>query len=152
MALFLRHGRRLVLLTGFPFTAASFPPAVQHAEESGDKEERRDGREEQAANHGTSQRRVLLATISETKGHRKHPDDHGESGHENGAKPYEAGTERRGMGIANGLLKLLAGEADDQDRVGSGDSHAHDGASERGNANARVGKEEEPDDSRNCRG
>ena len=55
-----------------------------------------------------------------------------------GRKRDEAGAERGGAGVADGFFKLLAGKADDKDGVGRCDAHAHDGAGERGNTDARV--------------
>ena len=39
----------------------------------------------------SEEERVLFASITQTESHRNHPDDHGESGHQNWPKTREAG-------------------------------------------------------------
>ncbi len=63
---------------------------MQHAEECGNEEQRGYRCEKQAADHGPSQRSVLLAAVSHSQRHRNHADDHGQSGHQHRTKTREA--------------------------------------------------------------
>src|SRR5689334_12278516 len=55
---------------------AGLPP-VYHTEHDGNKQQRRDGCEDQPADHGAAERRILLAALAQPKRHRRHADDHG---------------------------------------------------------------------------
>src|SRR3982750_1548388 len=68
--------------------------AMHDAENDGDEDERRRSRENEAADHRTAERRVLLAAFAEAERHRRHADDHRERGHEDGTKTHEARFER----------------------------------------------------------
>ena len=103
---------------------------VQDAEYDRNEEQRSDGGADQPADHSTAKRCVLLAAFAKPKRHGRHTDDHGKRGHQNRPEPDEAGFKRGLIGIT-GFLKLLAGKADDQHAVGSGDAHAHDGSGQR---------------------
>src|SRR5207302_7061158 len=59
---------------------------VYHTKYHGNKHEGGDGREDQAADHGPSQRRVLLAAFAEPERHRRHADDHGKRRHQHRAE------------------------------------------------------------------
>src|SRR5262245_6108883 len=48
---------------------------VYHAEHHGNKHQRRDRRENQPADHGATERGVLLAALAEPQRHRRHADD-----------------------------------------------------------------------------
>src|SRR6185503_816821 len=48
--------------------------AVNYAENHGNEDQRRAGGEDQAADHGAAQRRVLFAAVTQTKGHGAHAD------------------------------------------------------------------------------
>src|ERR1700733_6448562 len=88
---------------GSLFSMDGQPPPVQHAEHSGDEEQRGDGGANQSTDHGAFERGVLLAAFSHAQGHRYHTDDHGERGHQDGSKTCEAGFERGARGVAFGL-------------------------------------------------
>jgi hypothetical protein len=66
--------------------------------------------------------------------------------------------EARGAGFDGGadgvavFLEALLGEGDDEDAVGGGDAHAHDGSHQRGHAERGVGEEEEDHDAGQRRG
>src|SRR6185436_1522072 len=47
---------------------------VYHTKYHGNKHQGGDGREDQSADHGTTQRRVLLAAFAQPKRHRRHAD------------------------------------------------------------------------------
>src|SRR5882672_10432559 len=47
---------------------------VNNAEHHRDKEKRRDSGEDQAADHGAAERRILLAAFTHTQRHRQHAD------------------------------------------------------------------------------
>src|SRR5882724_13051225 len=49
---------------------------VNNAEHHRDKEKRGDGGEDQAADHGAAERRILLAAFAEAERHRQHADHH----------------------------------------------------------------------------
>ena len=51
-----------------------------------------------------------------------------------------------GLGGILARVHALARETDDQDAVGGGDAHAHDGARQRRHADRRVRQEQHPDD------
>ena len=67
---------------------------MHDAENDGNEHQRRDGREDQAADDRAAERRVLLAAFAEAERHRHHADDHRERGHQHGAEAHEAGFER----------------------------------------------------------
>src|SRR5882724_2908873 len=69
---------------------------VYHTKYHGNKHQGCDGREDQAADHGPSERRVLFAALAEAQRHRRHADDHGERRHQHRAEPHETGFQRRG--------------------------------------------------------
>jgi hypothetical protein len=114
---------------------------------SGERNEhqRGDGGEDQAADHGAAERRVLLAALAEAQRHRRHADDHRQRRHQHRAEAHEAGFQRRGDGIAEFGI-ALAREADHQHAVGGGDAHAHDRAGQRRHRQRGVGGEQHPDD------
>ena len=49
---------------------------MQEAEDHRHEQECSDGCENEAANYGAAERRVLLAAVTETKSHWEHTDDH----------------------------------------------------------------------------
>src|ERR1700677_3441474 len=65
--------------------------SMQQCKHRGNKNERRHRGAKQAAHHRAAERGVLLASITQTKSHRDHADDHGEGRHENWPKPRKAG-------------------------------------------------------------
>ena len=67
---------------------------MQQTEEYGHKEQRCDGGEQQAADHGAAQRSVLLAAFAHAQRHRHHADDHGQRGHQHRPEAGEAGLQR----------------------------------------------------------
>src|ERR1700720_3371847 len=87
---------------------------MQHAEESRNKEQRGYRREQQAPDHGPSQRSVLLAAVSHSQRHRNHSDNHGQSGHQHGTKTCEPRLQR-GCNRIFACRHLLRGEAHHQD-------------------------------------
>src|SRR5208282_1738978 len=50
---------------------------MHQGEDDGNEQQRRAGCEDQAADDGASERRVLLAAFAQTERHRRHADDHG---------------------------------------------------------------------------
>ena len=79
--------------------------------------------DEQAADDGAAERRILLAAFTQAERHRSHADDHGESGHANRPNPREA----RGTAASNcvfAVRALIVGENDQQNSVGSGHADA----------------------------
>src|SRR6266850_2083242 len=86
---------------------------VYHTEHHGDKHQRRDGREDQPADHGAAERRVLLTALAEPQRHRRHADNHRQRGHQHRAEPDETGLNGGCNGIAE-LFVALAREADHQ--------------------------------------
>src|SRR5437899_10138392 len=63
--------RRPPRSTLFPYTTL-----FRSLEHGGHEEERRHGRENESADHGAPERRVLLAALAEAERHRHHADDH----------------------------------------------------------------------------
>ena len=103
------------------------------------------------ADDGATERRVLLAAVAEAEGHGDHADDHGEGGHEDRAEAGEAGFDGGADGITV-MQQAFLGEGHDQNAVGGGDAHAHDGAHQRRNAERGARDEEEKNDSGERRG
>ena len=71
-------------------TLSALAPAMNHREDARNKKERREGSENQSANHGATKRGILFAPFAETDGHGDHTDNHGERGHEHGADAHKA--------------------------------------------------------------
>src|SRR4051794_21238188 len=59
---------------------------VYHTEHHGNKHQGGDGGEDQPADHGAPERRVLLATLAQTQRHRRHADNHGKRRHQHWRK------------------------------------------------------------------
>ncbi len=55
---------------------------------------------DQATDDGTAKRGVLLAAFAGSEGHRDHADNHGKSGHDNGAEAGGARLQRGDDGVA----------------------------------------------------
>ena len=70
--------------------------------------------------------------------------------HDHGPESRAARFQRGGQRVL-ALRELLARETDDQNAVGRGDAHAHDGAGEGGHGQRRIGEEQHPDDARQSR-
>src|SRR5713226_9679287 len=62
-------------------------PSVKQTEDGRHKDQSGHSGAQQATNDGAPERRILLAPLAQPEGHGNHADDHGQSGHENGAKP-----------------------------------------------------------------
>src|SRR6185312_6993950 len=65
-------------------------PAVNDAEDHGNEDQRGAGGEDQAADHGAAQRRILFAAIAQPQRHRAHADDHGQRRHADRTEAGEA--------------------------------------------------------------
>src|SRR5258706_15273193 len=85
------------------------------------------GAKDKPADNGAAEGGILFAAIAEAEGHGDHADDHGESGHEDRAERGEAGFGGGGDRVAV-VQEAFLGEGDDENTVGGGDAHAHDGA------------------------
>src|SRR5580658_7843889 len=93
-------GRR-GLRSGWGMYSSSDVVPVNDAEHHRDKEERRNGGEDQPADYGAAERGVLFAALTETQRHRQHADHHRERGHEHRAQSHEPGLEGCARGIAD---------------------------------------------------
>src|SRR5580704_1060133 len=91
----LRRAFELCLVSGISvsgmrnlrFRASPIPASsMQQCKHRGNKDERGHRGAKQPAHHCAAERGVLLASITQTKGHRNHADDHGESGHQDWPK------------------------------------------------------------------
>src|SRR5690242_1993951 len=67
---------------------------VYHTEHHGNKHQRGESCENEPADHGAAKRRVLLATLPQPQGHRRHANDHGERSHQDRPETDEAGFQR----------------------------------------------------------
>src|ERR1700716_138840 len=85
-------------------TAAEVP--VHDAEHHRNENQSGEGCEGKSTNHGTAERRVLLAAFTQAQRHRYHADDHGKRGHQHWTEAYESGLEGCGERIAV-LIQLL---------------------------------------------
>src|SRR5882672_6611832 len=132
-------GRRTFGRMQIPVTAVNAREDRRHEEKG------RYGCKQETADDGASERRILLATLAEPERHRQHADDHGERGHQHGAKAREARLERR-LGGAQAVIHPLAREADEQEAVRGRNPHAHDGAGECRHAQCRARDEQRPHD------
>src|ERR1700746_1707126 len=132
MSFMITHKSRLDICHLF-LHPALLPPPVQHAEESRHEEQGGNCCENQTSNHRPPKRRILLAAVTHSEGHRNHPDDHGEGGHQHRPKARET----RLQGCRHGILPfrhLLGSEAHHQNAVCGGHTHAHDRSHESGYA------------------
>src|ERR1700739_136503 len=116
---------------------------VKNGENTRNEKQRRESRKEQTADNGATQGGILLAAFAKADGHGHHADDHGESGHDDGADADKAGLER---GIARVLAfsHLLASKRYHQNAVGGGHAHAHDSAGKRRHVQGGVGNQKYP--------
>src|SRR6266481_4208215 len=124
---------------------ARVAPGMQETENRGNENQRGHRGEEEAANYGAAQGGVLFASIAEAEGHGNHADDHGESGHEDGAEAGEAGF-GGGSDWVSVVQEAFLGEGDDEDAIGGAHAHAHDRAHESRDAERGVGEEKKDDD------
>src|SRR6266853_43059 len=123
----------------------------EQAVDDGHDEERGDGSDGQAADHRSAEGRVLLPSLSESEGHGKHADDHGERGHKNGAQPGVAGREgRRHRAVP--FPALIIGEGDEENAVRRRHADTHDRPHERGDADARLREKQRPENTRDGAG
>src|ERR1019366_10203484 len=67
---------------------------VNDAEHYRDEEERRDSGEDQAADHGAPERRILFAALAQAERHRQHADHHRQRRHQHRAQTHESSLER----------------------------------------------------------
>src|SRR5882672_8771757 len=79
---------------------------VYHTKNHGNKHQGSDGCEDQPADHGASERRVLLAALAKTERHRRHADDHRQRRHQHRAEAHEPGFDRGSDRIAQFLIAL----------------------------------------------
>src|ERR1700719_2341962 len=95
---------------------------VYETEDNGNEDQRGHGCERQSADDRATERCVLLAALPQAQRHRRHADDHGERGHQDRTKAYEARLEGSSDRVAE-LLEALAREADDEHAVGGRNAH-----------------------------
>ena len=74
--------------------AAARQPLVHAGEDHRHEQQRRDGREQQAADDRAAERRVLLGAFADAERHRDHADDHRQRRHQHRPDPRGAGFER----------------------------------------------------------
>ena len=119
---------------------------VGKAEDGGHHEQRGGGCEQQAAYNRAAQRRVLLRVLSAVG---PIPMIMAKAVIRTGRKrvaPASMAAWMRGHAGRHPLTR----EADDQDGVGGGNTHAHDGACQRRDGERGAGEEQHPDDARQC--
>ncbi len=124
--------------------------AMDHAEDCRDEKQRRHRGEEQPANNGAAERRILFSTFSQADRHREHSNDHRQSGHQDRSESREPCLHGR-FDCRASCGQSFFREADHQDAVGSGYSNAHDRSRKGGHADRRAGYKQEPNDSRERR-
>ena len=120
-------------------------PPVENAKYCRDENERCHRGAQQTADDRPSERRILLAPFAQSKGHGNHADDHGQGGHEHGAKARETGLDGRLQRVAM-LRKLLFGERHDQNAIGGGDAHTHDCTHQRRHTERGMSEKQEDHD------
>src|SRR5258706_4230408 len=103
------------------------------------------GAKDKPADNGAGEGGILFAAIAEAEGHGDHADDHGESGHEDGAEAGEAGFGGGGDWVSV-VQGAFLGEGDDENAVGGAHAHAHDRAHESWDAERGVREEKKDDD------
>ena len=79
---------------------ARFSPPCSRGEDRGNEDQGGDGGEEQAADDGAAEGRVLLAAFACAERHGDHADDHGEGGHADGTEAGGAGLDGGDEGVA----------------------------------------------------
>src|SRR4051812_5796001 len=95
---------------------------VQDAENDGYEHYRCEGCKDQTTDDGATKWRILLAAFAKAQRHRRHPDDHGERGHQHGAEAHEAGLDC-GLHRVAKLRETFARERNDQHAVRGRDTH-----------------------------
>src|SRR5882762_10144971 len=80
---------------------------VYEAEHDRNKNQRRDSRENEAADHRAAERRVLFAALAQSQRHRQHADDHRQRGHQHRAETHHTCLQRRGSRVTE-MLEALA--------------------------------------------
>src|ERR1017187_8519623 len=121
---------------------------AQHAIHQWNHKQRGEGSQQQAADHGAAQRRVLFAAFAHAERHRQHAHDGG-GGHEDGTDAGVSGG-KRGGACVHSFLPLIVGEHYHQDAVGGGHADTHDGAHQGGYAEGGLRNEQHPDDAGQC--
>src|ERR1700723_4344256 len=117
----------------------------QKAEHDGHEHQGREGGENKTADHRTSQRRVLFASLTHGERHGDHAQYHRTARHENRTQSGVARLLGRRPDIVPGFQPLI-GEGHDQDAVGCGQAYAHQSAHERRNAQVRLRQIQHPHD------
>jgi hypothetical protein len=67
---------------------------VQDAKKCRDKEQRRNGRENQSTYYRPTERSILFTAVAQSEGHWDHPNNHGQGRHQYGPKACEARFQR----------------------------------------------------------
>src|SRR5437870_3392 len=124
--------------------------AVENAKHRRHENKRSNCGTQQTTDDRASKRRVLLSTFPQSKRYGNHADNHGEGGHEYGAKARETRLDGRLHSI--GMFgKPLFSERHDEDAVGSRDPHAHDRSHQSRYAERGMSEKQEDDDPRERR-
>src|ERR1700751_5613499 len=107
--------------------------SVKEAENRWNEEQRCYSGTQQATDDRSAERCVLLASVTQTQGHRNHANNHGQGGHDYRAKSRISRLYRRFHWISV-MKQLFLRERNHEDAVGRCYSHAHDCAHQRGDA------------------
>src|SRR5579864_1554885 len=138
------HSRiRLELLLTCP---PCLSPAMEYRENTRYEEQSGHRCEQQPTDHRPSQGGVLLAAFAEAQRHRHHSDNHSQCGHQHRTDARVAGRYRCLNGW-HAFIHLFACEADHQNRVRRGHSHAHDRTCKRWHIQCCARQQQEPADS-----
>src|ERR1039457_4000873 len=113
---------------------------AQHAINQWNHKQGGEGSQQQSADDGAPQRRVLFAAFPHAERHRQHAHDHGGGGHQDGPDAGVSGGKSGGARV-HSLLALIVGEDHQQDAVGGGHADTHDGAHHGGHAEGGLGNE-----------
>ena len=106
-------------------------PLSMHKEiGGGDKVDRHDYGDQQAADDRASQRRILFAARFGSDRHRDHAEKRGEGSHQDGAQTH-AGSERDGFFHRFAFVVQVTGKFHDQNAVRNDDADHHDHSHQR---------------------
>src|SRR5580692_5773314 len=119
-------------------TLALFETAMQTGINDRYKKQRGDRGKQQAPDDRAAQGSILLGALAPTQGHGNHPDDHRQGGHQH--RPDASRTRIAGRtDRIQAFVHALPRERYDQNAIGGGHAHGHDGAGESRHAQGRRG-------------
>ena len=109
------------------------------------QEQRPQRSEQQAADHGATQRSILLAALAKRRRHRQHADDHRQRRHQHRSQPGMPGIQRR-LAAVLARQPLIVRKHYHQNRVRRRHANRHNRAHQARHAERRLRQEQHPQD------